>query len=482
MRVTVLGAGSWGTTVAALMCRRDHEVLLWAPQGLLEVWDGEDWTPIRALTATRRRSSEPDHRMLSIEARAGVAEVTSHHQMLSAEREQLRADAVEAGDELATCAEMPPEPSWTIVCDEMAELFGLLAANGYVSRDGRNVRFVNNDEWLRARVAELWARLFLGSSSHSLGTSGWNPEKGVHCVDLTRAPTVASWLRDQLYTRTDHKQVPPLVLNSAAPAQQAFIAGYYAGDGLKKGGGDSIKTNSPVLAQGLCWIYHLDDRPASVYVEHRAGKTYYQLNLASAVRLGAKGQHLRKNPAEVRRVVPSSQESEWVFDIETESGVFCAGVGRLVVHNSPRRGLEFVTRKVTHEAAAIKLGLRKELSLGNLDSQRDWGYAKNYVEAMWSMVQQDEPDDFVIATNTANSVRDLVNLAFDHVGLDPADYVRTDPKFFRPAEVDQLIGDYSKAKDKLGWKPRTTFDELIRLMVDSDLELLASGVPQKQAG
>jgi GDPmannose 4,6-dehydratase len=158
----------------------------------------------------------------------------------------------------------------------------------------------------------------------------------------------------------------------------------------------------------------------------------------------------------------------------------CSGI--LFNHESPRRGLEFVTRKVTHGAAAIKLGMQTELALGNLDAERDWGYAKDYVEAMWLMLQQDEPEDYVIATNKANSVRELVNISFERVGLDPEQHVKIDPRFYRPAEVDHLIGSYEKAKEKLGWEPRTSFEELVTLMVDADLELLASGVPQKQAG
>ena len=158
----------------------------------------------------------------------------------------------------------------------------------------------------------------------------------------------------------------------------------------------------------------------------------------------------------------------------------CSGI--LFNHESPRRGLEFVTRKVSHEAAAIKLGLRDELRLGNLDARRDWGYAWDYVEGMWLMLQQPEPDDYVLATGISHSVRDLVDVAFGHVGLDPSDYVRTDPALLRPAEVERLIGDFAKARERLGWEPRTSFEELIRLMVDSDLELLASGAPQKQAG
>jgi GDPmannose 4,6-dehydratase len=158
----------------------------------------------------------------------------------------------------------------------------------------------------------------------------------------------------------------------------------------------------------------------------------------------------------------------------------CSGIS--FNHEGPRRGLEFVTRKVTHGAAAIKLGLQDELALGNLDAERDWGYAKDYVEAMWLMLQQDEPEDYVIATGEAHSVRELVEVAFAHAGLDPGTHVRTDPRFLRPAEVEHLVGDASKARKKLGWEPRTSFEEMVRLMVDSDLELLASGVPQKQAG
>jgi GDPmannose 4,6-dehydratase len=162
-------------------------------------------------------------------------------------------------------------------------------------------------------------------------------------------------------------------------------------------------------------------------------------------------------------------------------GLFAAS-GILFNHESERRGLEFVTRKVTHGAAAIKLGLEDELALGNLDAERDWGYAKDYVEAMWLMLQEDEPDDYVIATGVAHSVRELVDVAFRHVGLDPDQYVRSDPRFMRPAEVEHLVGDATKARQKLGWEPRTSFEDMVRMMVDADLELLESGAPRKQAG
>jgi len=147
--------------------------------------------------------------------------------------------------------------------------------------------------------------------------------------------------------------------------------------------------------------------------------------------------------------------------------------GILFNHESPRRGLEFVTRKVSDGVARIKLGLADSLALGNLDAQRDWGFSGDYVRAMWMMLQQDQPDDYVIATGESHSVRDLVELAFDHVKLDWKRYVRLDPKFLRPAEVDQLIGDASKARAALGWRPEVDFGGLVRMMVDADVNRLS---------
>ena len=162
----------------------------------------------------------------------------------------------------------------------------------------------------------------------------------------------------------------------------------------------------------------------------------------------------------------------WITVNYRESFGLYAVSGILFNHESPRRGLHFVTRKVTHGVARIKLGLAKELRLGNLDAKRDWGYTGDYVRAMWLMLQQDEPEDFVIGTGEAHSVRELCEVAFSHVGLDYRDYVVVDPKFFRPAEVNILLADPSKARVKLGWQPRVSFEELIQMMVDADLARL----------
>ena len=162
----------------------------------------------------------------------------------------------------------------------------------------------------------------------------------------------------------------------------------------------------------------------------------------------------------------------WVTVNYRESYNLFACSGILFNHESPRRGLEFVTRKITHGVARIKLGLAKELRLGNLEARRDWGYAGDYVEGMWMMLQQDKPDDYVICTGQTHSVREFCEAAFAYVGLDYEDYVIQDERFYRPAEVDLLVGDPEKARNILGWEPRVSFEELIQMMVDADLQYI----------
>ena len=165
--------------------------------------------------------------------------------------------------------------------------------------------------------------------------------------------------------------------------------------------------------------------------------------------------------------------AHWITVNYRESYDLFAVSGILFNHESPRRGLEFVTRKITYGVARIKLGLTKELRLGNLESRRDWGFAGDYVEAMWMMLQRGEPEDFVIGTGETHSVRELCHLAFSHVGLDYEEFVVQDPRFYRPAEVDLLVADPGQAIEQLGWQPKIKFEELIQRMVDADLKRLA---------
>jgi GDPmannose 4,6-dehydratase len=164
--------------------------------------------------------------------------------------------------------------------------------------------------------------------------------------------------------------------------------------------------------------------------------------------------------------------SYWITVNYRESYGLHATNGILFNHESPRRGETFVTRKITRAVAQILAGLQDKLYLGNLDAKRDWGYAKEYVEAMWLMLQQEKPDDYVVATGETHSIREFLELAFSHVGLSWEKYVAIDPRYYRPAEVDLLIGDASKARRQLGWKPKTKFADLVKLMVDADIQLL----------
>lgn len=178
--------------------------------------------------------------------------------------------------------------------------------------------------------------------------------------------------------------------------------------------------------------------------------------------------HYPRSPYGVAKVY-----GHWITVNYRESYNLFAVSGILFNHESPRRGLEFVTRKITYNVARIKLGLTNELRLGNLDSRRDWGFAGDYVRMMWLMLQQDEPDDYVIGTGETHSVREFCEIAFSSVGLDYRDYVVQDPRFYRPAEVDLLISDPSKAKQKLGWEPTVSFDGLVKMMVNADLKRVA---------
>jgi len=170
----------------------------------------------------------------------------------------------------------------------------------------------------------------------------------------------------------------------------------------------------------------------------------------------------------------------WITINYRESYNMFACNGILFNHESPKRGLEFVTRKITYAVARIKLGLQKKLYLGNLDAQRDWGFAGDYVRAMWLMLQQETPQDYVVSTNETHSVREFCDIAFKHVGLNYKDYVEVDSKFYRPAEVDLLIGDSAKARDELGWVPKVNFEQLVVMMVDEDIKLVASEIKNSQ--
>lgn len=451
------------------------------PEDPLEVWDASGWTPVICMTATwngfeRKRNKD----VYRVAARGAVYHTTADHQVFVREKGRptsRRAEEVRAGDHLAL-VELPPPTDVIQMTEAEAWLLGVIVADGYISEEGK-IQITNQDVQFLEQVAEVARQVTGCRGRFSVQPSGFEGGEPVCQLDLSGANEYGRYVRNAVYTRSGYKRVPQRVLNAGPQARLAFLRGYNAGDGLQQAPVryefKSFKTSSAPLAAGLYWLAQVTlTQQAILYTEERDGRLYYQINLNTPHIRGQKGQHLRRPLSEVVKAAPVPYKG-WLFDLATRSGTFHAGVGQGWIHNSPRRGLEFVTRKVTNMAAKIKLGLAQELRLGNLEARRDWGYAGDYVKAMWLMLQQDEPEDYVIATGETHSVRELVEIAFSHVGLDWQPYVKIDERFYRPAEIHELRGDYSKAKKKLGWEPTTTFAELIRMMVDADLAALRAG-------
>jgi GDPmannose 4,6-dehydratase len=451
----------------------------------LEVWDGENFVPVLRGTANRHRPVVDNKRVARIEARCGTVVTTADHVIFMDDGERP-AKTVEPGQRVQRF-DLPEVPTYTSCSLDMAWMLGMFVGDGSAWRSDKqvNARFVNSDARLRDIFAGAWKRVSSGEARYVESTSGFVPGKVVGALALSGAPRFADWLYEECYTASGHKRVPRLVLNGDEAVWRAFLCGYNQTDGLKAGNGSyeykNFKTNSPVLAMGLWWMAKRalgQETVLNVEVgpPERPGP-FYSINLRSP-RAAKGGAHLRRDLAEVKRVTPDPHYEGWLYDFTTPTERFHAGVGDLVIHNSPRRGKEFVTRKISDGVARIKLGLQQELRLGNLDAQRDWGFAADYVRAMWLMLQRERADDYVIATGRIHAVRDFVRLAFAAVDLDWERYVVVDPRFYRPAEVDLLVGDAAKARRELGWEPEVPFEQLVEMMVRADLDRVRGIAPR----
>ena len=450
------------------------------PEDAFEVWDAQGWSQVTCMTATwNGYEQKPNKTVHRIAARGALFHATSDHVVFAAERGDIKekpAEQLQVGDNLTL---IPlPEPTNTItMTEDEAWLLGMLAAEGYIHEDGKTQVTNQNQELLDA-VAACWQRVCGGTTHRYSAPSGFENGQDVTQLNLTGANAYARYLRESLYTRSKHKRIPMRILNASYDARMAFLRGFHAGDGLKSTPCtyefQGFKTSSSLIAAGLYWLSltTLKQR-AIICPEEKNGKLYYQINLNSPSVQGEKGQHLRRPLEEIVKADTIDYKG-WLYDLATTSGTFHAGIGQGWIHNSPRRGIEFVTRKITTNVARVKLGLQDSFALGNLEARRDWGFAGDYVEAMWHMLQQETPDDYVIATGETHSVREFVTAAFAHVGIsDWERHVKIDEQFFRPAEVDLLLGDASKAREKFGWQPRVTFEQLVAMMVDADMQRIA---------
>ncbi|MFQ5568332.1 MAG: GDP-mannose 4,6-dehydratase [Rhodothermales bacterium] len=435
----------------------------------------------------------PNKQVHRIAARGAVFQATDDHVAFVAQEEgpvEKPTGEIQVGDSLALI-DLPQPTDQMELTEAEAWLLGMLAAEGYVSEEGK-VCVTNQDTALLERTEKSWRKVAGGSSSSYVAPSGFEGGHEVTQLRLLGNHDYGRYIRRSLYTRSGHKRIPRRVLNSNHRARLAFLRGFNEGDGLKSTPCtyefQGFKTASAVMAAGLYWmaLTTLHQR-AIVCTEEREGRVYYQVNLNSPNVPGKKGQHLRLPLEEVVKAKPIEYDG-WLFDLATSTGTFHAGVGQGWVHNSPLRGETFVTRKITRAAARISLGMQDTLYLGNLDAQRDWGHARDFVEGMWLMLQQEEPEDYVLATGETHTVRSFCEKAFAAVGIDvvwrgegPEEQgfdrasgnviVAIDPRYFRPTEVDLLLGDARKAQEKLGWQRRYTFDALIKEMAAADLKI-----------
>lgn len=509
----------------------------------LFVWDQNGWTKVLFASAYKHDKNDPKNPKFIV-SKNSCYMATGSHPIIMEDGSEKEVTNIEINDKVKL-TELPKNfVTRTDISDFEAEFLGLIVGDGYIN-DRNSIRFINKSEILREYITELWKKIcnkyqniFVKPYFFS-SRSGFKPENIVGYIEFIQS----NWYlkKFQLYNIDKTKRVPDFILNSPKEIKQSFLVGYNKADGLKSN--DCIyefknfKTNSITLACGL--IYLLKETTGQDYniniddtLKENGRFFYYSINILSNSKKSHKssldkinkvrnmmlnGTSQRemakisgisrtfiskiqrgyvpdgKHPNEidknsVKKIINCDDYNGWFYDLETESGTFCCGPGEGVVHNSPRRGFNFVTKKITQAVANIYKGNQQTLYLGNLESQRDWGHAKDFVEGMWMMLQTEIPNDFVLATGETNSIRKFVELAFkeidieiewkgtgvDEIGIDSKNpdriLVKIDSKYFRPTEVELLIGDYSKAEEKLGWKPKIKLPELIKEMVNFDLK------------
>lgn len=482
----------------------------------LEVWDGESFVDITAMTATNRKKDDSDFMCKIINTRNGVVQVTNHHNMLNENSDKIKAKNIEIGDRLLH-NNYPRINGFNNVTISEAMFFGMMVADGYIKKEGSG-SFSKNDENIKKIFRLLWKIIACGHIREDTRQGEYGLSKRMH---LNGNPQFLRNLRTLIYDKNGYKKVPDNILNSNADIKYAFLKGYNMCDGLKSNPCTyefkNFKTNSIVLAHGLMFLISqtTEQKFNITFEEDEKHYGYYSINLLSSqdniqkqctvesllskeisqreisrttgisrtfirnIQNGGNASfesHLAKPKTEVKKIICHKEQPEWVYDIETSSGKFMAGVGNIIISNSERRGIEFVTRKITDGVAKIYHGVSDKLVLGNLDAKRDWGYAKDYVEVMWLMLQQDKPKDYVVSTGETHSIKEFVQSAFSTAGMYWQDYVIQDEQFMRPAEVDYLIGDSSLIQHDLGWVPNIKFNELVKIMVDYDIKRISESL------
>ncbi len=527
----------------------------------LYAWDAKGWTKVLYASGYphQKESDNKNPRFLVSKNAAYLA--TGSHACIMADESEKEFKDIQIGDKV-NIIDYPEIVSENFeISEKEAELLGFIVGDGSV-KEGRQLQITGKDRSSLEYYTNIWESLHSNNSGHYWQTkSGFNTENLIWQVRLNNASTFIK--KYKFYDANHKKCVPFQILNSNKSIQKAFLKGYNAADGMQsnpcKYEFKNFKTNSPTLAAGLIFLLkNVTNQDYNINVEttEKWGKfsIYYSINVLSDSNLGQNHRnssekknkvlelveqgisqrgihretgvsrtfirkvqngyetpthhHLTKEKDEIKKIIEMPHYEGWFFDLTTESGTFHCGIGQGHVHNSPLRGETFVTRKITRGVAKIALGLQDKLWMGNINSKRDWGHAKDYITGMYLILQQDEPEDFVLATGVTTEIREFIRMAFNEVGIEIAfkgegvdekgyvascsnpDYLlpigqeilAIDPKYFRPTEVDLLLGDPTKAMTKLGWKPKYDVKMLCAEMVAADVELFKKEKLLKDAG
>ena len=435
------------------------------------IWAGKRWTKIINGTAYIDKKKKLNF----IQTREACVELTDGHCLFDENNREIKAENVKTKGKLYK-AELPKAKDELNDIDvDLAYFIGYMVGDGHINKDG-GIRITGTNKREIFRVGKI----VLNKYGWTYRLKTWGVGRWSGCInkvwqlDVNNDAEWGLWLRKHIYTSSKEKKVPKFILNNNIKIKAAFFSGYYDADG-RMGGHESYQykgwtTKSAVLNLGLILLINeLTGQKAKTKMEYRDGCRYYYTQLRS-LKSTNKGKHLLKDLNEVIRIERISNFTEKAFfDLQTESGTFATGANLVKVHNSPRRGETFVSRKITRAVVNILKEKQDKLYLGNLSAKRDWGYAPEYTEMMWLILQQDKPDDYVIGTGESHSVKELVEEAFSYVGLKWKKYVSIDPRYFRPTEVNNLIADIKKVKKVFKWQPKVNFQDLIKIMIDADM-------------
>jgi GDPmannose 4,6-dehydratase len=476
----------------------------------IQIWDKNGWVDISWVSGYPHKK---DKNPRIINARKSVYTATGSHPCIMEDNSEKNTSDLQLGDKVKLI-DYPEILNTDPITLEEAEFLGMLVGDGNLNKN--KPRLTNKSMEIKNHFVNLWLKMFpTGTYSFLDSPSGFNGE------NVGQVTCYGGKLDYDIYTNDispfghKNKKVPSKILNASVEVMEAFLNGYNLCDGLKSNNCKykfkNFKTNSATLAAGLLFLvskvtnqnYNITVEEGNSWGKHQF---YYSINLLSDGKKSVNkyntvkalldnsvptrkisrdtnisrtfitkikngyipkiNHHLQKCSNEIKKIIEIPEYDGWFFDLETTSGTFHAGIGQGVIHNSPRRGTNFVTNKVVKTAVEIKKGITDKLELGNLDSYRDWGHSYDYVRAMHLIVNHEEPRDWIVATGESRSVRDLCYHTFKKLGLNYEDYVIQNQKFIRPEELKYLRGDSSEIRNKLNWQPKYTFESMLEEMIE----------------